>query len=84
MGILNLRALSKYCHCLFFQGPQVVALDVQQRCFSVSPLAAMASKVAMSRLDTAALPYEQLASNIEIVKKRYVFSLLTQLYVIIM
>lgn len=48
----------------------MVALDVQQRCFSVSPLAAMAAKVAMSRLDTAALPYDKLASNIQVVKKR--------------
>ena len=48
----------------------MVALDVQQRCFSVSPLAAMASKVAMSRLDTAPLPYDKLASNVEAVKKR--------------
>ncbi|XP_034242657.1 probable aconitate hydratase, mitochondrial [Thrips palmi] len=60
-----------YCmRVLYRKGPQVVALDVQQRCFSVSPLAAMATKVAMSRLDTAPLPYDKLASNIAVVKKR--------------
>lgn len=45
--------------------------DVQQRCFHVSPLTAMASKVAMSKFDSESyLPYEKLSNNLSVVKKR--------------
>ncbi|XP_060802830.1 aconitate hydratase, mitochondrial [Amyelois transitella] len=47
---------------------RVALLEIQQRCFSVSPLAAAA--VQMSRFDKAPLPYEKLSQNLEIVKKR--------------
>lgn len=36
----------------------------------MSPLAAAASKVAMSKFDQDSLPYEKLAKNLETVKKR--------------
>lgn len=36
----------------------------------MSPLAATATKVAMSRLDDVSVPYEALAQKIEIVKRR--------------
>lgn len=63
-------------HCmrvLHRQGGQAKAVlgEIQQRCFSVSPLAAAASKVAMSKFDTTTyLPYEKLTKNLEIIKKR--------------
>lgn len=44
--------------------------EIQARCFHVSPLTAAATKVAMSRLDDAPLPYDTLAKNIEIIKER--------------
>jgi len=44
--------------------------DIQVRCFHVSPLAAAASKVAMSKFDGQVLPYDTLAKNLEVVKKR--------------
>lgn len=44
--------------------------EVQARCFHVSPMVAAAAKVAMSRFDKDPLPYEKLAKNLEIVKKR--------------
>nr|QHB15580.1 mitochondrial putative aconitate hydratase [Bemisia tabaci] len=47
------------------------AVEIQQRCFHVSPLVSAAAKVAMSKFDTETyLPYEKLESNINIVKKR--------------
>ncbi|CAK1595929.1 unnamed protein product [Parnassius mnemosyne] len=62
-------------HCmrvLHGQGSRTraVLLDIQQRCFSVSPLTAAAAQVAMSKFDKAPLPYEKLTKNLEIVKKR--------------
>lgn len=62
-------------HCmrvLHGQGSRtrVVLLEIQQRCFSVSPLAAAAAQVAMSKFDKAPLPYEKLTKNLEVVKKR--------------
>jgi hypothetical protein len=54
------------------QGSWLLALEIQRRCFHVSPLAAAASKVAMSKFDRdTPLPYEKLQKNLEIVKKRY-------------
>ncbi|GFG35271.1 hypothetical protein Cfor_06556, partial [Coptotermes formosanus] len=53
------------------QGSWLLALEIQRRCFHVSPLAAAASKVAMSKFDRdTPLPYEKLQKNLEIVKKR--------------
>ncbi|CAG2066520.1 unnamed protein product, partial [Timema podura] len=53
-----------------FQG-SLLALEVQQRCFHLSPLGAAAAKVAMSNFDSSAyLPYEKLQSNLNVVKKR--------------
>lgn len=46
-------------------------IEIQTRCFHISPLAAAAAKVAMSKFDSGAhLPYEKLASNLDVVKKR--------------
>lgn len=46
-------------------------MEIQRRCFHISPLAAMASKVAMSKFDnTTYLPYEKLTQNLQVVKKR--------------
>lgn len=48
-----------------------LAADVQQRCFSASPLSFAAAKVAMSKFDsTSYLPYDKLQENLKIVKKR--------------
>ncbi|KYM85637.1 putative aconitate hydratase, mitochondrial [Atta colombica] len=48
-----------------------LAADVQQRCFSASPLSFAATKVAMSKFDsTSYLPYDKLEENLKIVKKR--------------
>jgi hypothetical protein len=56
------------------QGSWLLALEIQRRCFHVSPLAAAASKVAMSKFDKdTPLPYEKLLKNLEIVKKRYLY-----------
>uniref|UniRef100_A0A2A4JQI9 Aconitate hydratase, mitochondrial n=1 Tax=Heliothis virescens TaxID=7102 RepID=A0A2A4JQI9_HELVI len=62
-------------HCmrvLHGQGPRtrVVLLEIQQRCFSLSPLSAAAAQVAMSKFDKNPLPYEKLAQNLDVVKKR--------------
>jgi len=61
-----------YCTgVLHRQGSWLLALEIQRRCFHVSPLAAAASKVAMSKFDRdTPLPYEKLLKNLEIVKKR--------------
>ncbi|KAL1494111.1 hypothetical protein ABEB36_009761 [Hypothenemus hampei] len=48
----------------------IVLQEIQARCFHASPLAAAASKTAMSRFDTDPLPYETLVKKLEIVKKR--------------
>lgn len=48
----------------------LVNQEVQIRCFHVSPLAAAASKTAMSKFDTAPMPYEKLTKNLEVIKKR--------------
>nr|CAD7423399.1 unnamed protein product [Timema monikensis] len=49
----------------------LLALEVQQRCFHLSPLGAAAAKVAMSNFDSSAyLPYEKLQSNLNVVKQR--------------
>ncbi|CAH2036992.1 unnamed protein product, partial [Iphiclides podalirius] len=62
-------------HCmrvLHGQGSRTraVLLEIQQRCFSVSPLTAAAAQVAMSKFDKAPLPYAKLTQNLEVVKKR--------------
>ncbi|XP_049774887.1 aconitate hydratase, mitochondrial-like [Schistocerca cancellata] len=45
--------------------------DIQLRCFHVSPLAAAARKIAMSRFDKENyIPYQKLEENIGIVKRR--------------
>ncbi|XP_043491306.1 probable aconitate hydratase, mitochondrial [Polistes fuscatus] len=49
----------------------VFATEIQQRCFSASPLSFGAAKVAMSKFDkTSYLPYEKLENTLKIVKKR--------------
>ncbi|XP_039754011.1 aconitate hydratase, mitochondrial-like [Pararge aegeria] len=62
-------------HCmrvLHGQGSRtrIALLEIQQRCFSVSPLTAAAAQVAMSKFDKAALPYEKLSKTLDVVKKR--------------
>jgi len=48
-----------------------LATDIQQRCFSASPLSFAATKVAMSKFDsTSYLPYDKLEENLKSVKKR--------------
>jgi len=61
-----------YCTgVLHRQGSWLLAIEIQRRCFHVSPLAAAASKVAMSKFDKdTPLPYEKLLKNLEVVKKR--------------
>ncbi|KAJ9586526.1 hypothetical protein L9F63_019823, partial [Diploptera punctata] len=60
-----------YCmRVLHRQGSWVLALEIQRRCFHVSPLAAAASKVAMSKFDKDTLPYDKLQKNLDVVKKR--------------
>ncbi|XP_018326262.1 probable aconitate hydratase, mitochondrial [Agrilus planipennis] len=50
---------------------KLVLVEIQKRCFHISPLAAAASKVAMSNFDKDQyLPYEKLVKNLEVVKKR--------------
>ncbi|CAG5093774.1 Similar to Aco2: Aconitate hydratase [Cotesia congregata] len=45
--------------------------DIQQRCFSLSPLSFAAARVAMSKFDqTTYLPYDKLSENLKVVKKR--------------
>lgn len=47
------------------------AADIQQRCFSASPLSFAAAKVAMSKFDTTNyLPYDKLEENLKVVRKR--------------
>ncbi|CAG9093970.1 aconitate hydratase [Plutella xylostella] len=62
-------------HCmrvLHGQGSRtkVVLSEIQQRCFSVSPLTAAAAQVAMSKFDPQPLPYEKLTKTLKIVKDR--------------
>ncbi|XP_046405118.1 aconitate hydratase, mitochondrial-like [Ischnura elegans] len=53
------------------QGLWGLSREVQQRCFHISPLAAAAKKVAMSKFDPdAGLPHETLAKKLDVVKKR--------------
>ncbi|XP_018350897.1 PREDICTED: probable aconitate hydratase, mitochondrial [Trachymyrmex septentrionalis] len=61
-----------YCARVFrAQKLSTLAADVQQRCFSSSPLSFAATKVAMSKFDsTSYLPYDKLEENLKIVKKR--------------
>ncbi|XP_018402227.1 PREDICTED: aconitate hydratase, mitochondrial-like [Cyphomyrmex costatus] len=61
-----------YCTRVFrAQKLSALAADVQQRCFSASPLSFAATKVAMSKFDsTSYLPYDKLEENLKIVKKR--------------
>ncbi|XP_072931717.1 probable aconitate hydratase, mitochondrial [Epargyreus clarus] len=49
---------------------RAVLLEIQQRCFSVSPLSAAAAQVAMSKFDKVPLPYDKLTKTLEVVKKR--------------
>ncbi|KAL0893321.1 hypothetical protein ABMA27_014912 [Loxostege sticticalis] len=49
---------------------RAVLVEIQQRCFSVSPLTAAAAQVAMSKFDKVPLPYEKLAQTLDVVKKR--------------
>ncbi|KAI4494906.1 hypothetical protein M0804_001107 [Polistes exclamans] len=54
-----------------FQKFAVFATEIQQRCFSASPLSFGAAKVAMSKFDkTSYLPYEKLENTLKVVKKR--------------
>lgn len=54
-----------------FQKFAIFATDIQQRCFSASPLSFGAAKVAMSKFDkTSYLPYEKLEDTLQIVKKK--------------
>ncbi|KAF4521175.1 hypothetical protein B566_EDAN010637 [Ephemera danica] len=65
--------LANMAYCLRVvsrQGSWAQAVEIQQRCFHISPLAAAAQKVAMSKFDKDPLPFEKLQKNIEIVKKR--------------
>ncbi|CAB3229748.1 unnamed protein product [Arctia plantaginis] len=62
-------------HCmrvLHGQGSRTkaVLLEIQERCFSRSPLAAAAAQVAMSKFDKEPLPYAKLTENLKIVKDR--------------
>jgi len=50
---------------------KLVSGEIQQRCFHCPPAAFAASKVAMSKLDTAPLPYVTLEKRIKIVADRY-------------
>ncbi|XP_012058454.1 PREDICTED: probable aconitate hydratase, mitochondrial [Atta cephalotes] len=61
-----------YCARVFrAQKLSTLAADVQQRCFSASPLSFAATKVAMSKFDSISyLPYDKLEENLKIVKKR--------------
>ncbi|PNF43609.1 Aconitate hydratase, mitochondrial [Cryptotermes secundus] len=61
-----------YCmRVLHRQGTWLLTLEIQRRCFHISPLAAAASKVAMSKFDKdTPLPYDKLLKNLEVVKKR--------------
>ncbi|XP_018374574.1 PREDICTED: probable aconitate hydratase, mitochondrial [Trachymyrmex cornetzi] len=63
--------MSYYARVFRAQKLSTLAADVQQRCFSVSPLSFAATKVAMSKFDsTSYLPYDKLQENLKIVKKR--------------
>ncbi|RZF48534.1 hypothetical protein LSTR_LSTR015133, partial [Laodelphax striatellus] len=44
-------------------------LEIQQRCFHASPITFAAAKVAMSKFDTAPMPYDRLQKNLAVVKK---------------
>lgn len=61
-----------YCtRVLRAQRLSALAADVQQRCFSASPLSFAATKVAMSKFDSNSyLPYDKLEENLNAVKKR--------------
>ncbi|XP_050461536.1 probable aconitate hydratase, mitochondrial [Cataglyphis hispanica] len=61
-----------YCtRVLRAQKLSALAADVQQRCFSASPLSFAAAKVAISKFDSDHyLPYDKLEENLKIVKKR--------------
>ncbi|XP_033197772.1 aconitate hydratase, mitochondrial-like [Bombus vosnesenskii] len=49
----------------------IFAIDIQQRCFSVSALNFAANKVAMSKFDKDTyLPYDKLEEKLKVVKKR--------------
>ncbi|XP_022207843.1 probable aconitate hydratase, mitochondrial isoform X1 [Nilaparvata lugens] len=52
-----------------FKGLQGL-VEIQQRCFHASPMTFAAAKVAMSKFDTAPMPYEKLQQNLAVVKKR--------------
>ncbi|KAG5872816.1 hypothetical protein JTB14_025270 [Gonioctena quinquepunctata] len=63
-----------YCmRVLHRQGGNASSLlfaEIQSRCFHVSPLAAAAAKVAMSKFDEVPLPYEKLTQTLGVIKKR--------------
>ncbi|XP_018580347.1 probable aconitate hydratase, mitochondrial [Anoplophora glabripennis] len=63
-----------YCmRVLHRQGGKAGSLlfsEIQTRCFHISPLAAAAARVAMSKFDTEPLPYEKLTQTLQIIKKR--------------
>lgn len=59
MGILQHKTVSR-----------VVSVEIQRRCFSVSPLTAAASQVAMSKFDKAGLPYEKLEKVLKAVRDK--------------
>ena len=56
-----------------FQGGKassVLLTEIQRRCFHLSPLAAAAAQVAMSKFDKDGMPYDKLVKNLEVVKNR--------------
>lgn len=48
----------------------LVCREVQKRCFSVSPIVAAASQVAISKFDKTGLPYAKLESRLKVVRDR--------------
>ncbi len=59
MGILDHKTINR-----------LVSREMQRRRFSVSPLAAAASQVPISKFDKTGLPYEKLEKNLKIVRDR--------------
>lgn len=59
MGILQHKTINR-----------AVTLEIQRRCFSVSPLTSAASQVAMSKFDKVGLPYEKLEKVLKAVRDK--------------
>lgn len=70
VSFILLECLSKF-YISILQQSWAAACEIQARCFHLSPLAAAAKKVAMSRFDqTSYLPFERLQENLDVVKGR--------------